>query len=97
MAVFDKVKNLTLEEKAKIEKWHENPVFKNELTNDEYDAMVDEILVAQEALDDEYYKSLLVQKEDEQHQYFDTKVLLSILNETKLDNDVDHSNTCYEG
>ena len=34
---------------------------------------------------------------DEQHQYFDTKFLLSILNETKLDNEVDHSNTCYEG
>lgn len=57
VAVFDTVKNLTREEKEYIIKWHEFPSFKNSLTEEEYNSMVDAILVAQKDTQYEYFQS----------------------------------------
>lgn len=53
------MKNLTYEEKENIIKWHEFASFKNSLTEEEYNSMVDAILVAQEDTQYEYFQSKL--------------------------------------
>ena len=54
VAVFDKVKNLTCEEKENVIKRQECASFKKSLTEEEYNSMVDAILMAQEEEDTQY-------------------------------------------
>ena len=57
LVVFDKIANLTLEEKDAKRKWHEHANFINALGDDKYYSMAHELLVVQEAINDEYYEA----------------------------------------
>lgn len=84
LAVFDKLKNLTIDEKEKKMKWHKKAIFKNALGDDEFLSMVHEMLITEGEIRDE--NCIISPKDESHHQQdgLDVENLSSKIKETKL-------------
>jgi hypothetical protein len=79
---------LATREKEELLEWHKHAIFKNALSDEKYYSMVQDMIDAQEVMNDDYYKMTTTTSQDNiscQEEQSEIQILSSKMGDTTLD------------